>query len=243
MNYFRCLLAVDESLGNILSVLEEAGVLDDTFVVFTSDNGFSLGAHRLRSEKFSMYEESIRIPLLIRYPRLISQAKTIPQMVSSVDIAPTLLEVAGAQIPATMQGRSILPLFQQSGTVDWDKYLFYQYFHDKKTVPCYPTILGVRTEQWKYISYPELRDDIDKELYDLNEDPHEIVNLATNQEYSGKLNELKAELNRLIRETRYTEPEATPIEDFFWNLKLIVEETNFLPRTIQSLYKRLRRHI
>ena len=238
LDYFRCLLGVDESLGEVLSTLEGSGILDDTLVVFTSDNGFSLGAHRRRTEKMSMYEESIRVPLVIRYPKLVPSPMTVPQIVTSVDIAPTLLNIVGAQIPASMQGRSILPLLLPDRKANWNHPLFYQYFYDKNTAPCYPTMLGIRTEKWKYIFYPDVSEGINEELYDLTEDPHEHTNLAINQKYSEVLNQLRGELNRFKKETGYTGLAEEPIENFFWNLKLLGEESNFLPRTIKSLYNR-----
>jgi hypothetical protein len=183
------------------------GQLDNTIIVFAGDNGFFFGEHR-SGDKRLMYEESLRIPLLIRYPPMIPAGSTIQQMVLNIDMAPTFLEAAGVPVPAEMQGRSVLPLFG-SRPVNWRTSFLYEYFQEGRFLV--PTMLGVRTERWKYVTYPTLQD-LD-ELYDLQTDPHELKNLAPDPAFADKLAEMKAELERLKRETGYVappEPRAAP---------------------------------
>jgi len=200
LDYFRTLLAADEGVGRLLTTLENLGQLDSTVIVFTSDNGFLMGEHR-RVGKQLMYEESIRIPLLVRYPPLVQPRRVLEEMVLNIDLAPTLLELAGMQVPPTMQGRSLVPLLAgQPGP--WRRSFLYEYFRDER-FPI-PTMLGVRTERAKYITYPGLQD-ID-ELYDLEQDPFELSNLALEPAARLQRAEMRQELQRLLRETDYHGP-------------------------------------
>jgi arylsulfatase A-like enzyme len=196
-DYYRTLSAVDDGVGEVYKALRNKGMLDDTVIIFAGDNGFFLGEHR-HLDKRMMYEESIRIPLLMRYPKMIEQGKTIEELALNIDLAPTILDLAGVGVPSHMQGKSWRPLFEDNGG-PWRKSFLYEYFVD--LVPGIPTMVGVRTEDWKLIHYPDLND-ID-ELYDLKNDPHEINNLAMVEEYQSKKKELGNELRRLIKETGY----------------------------------------
>lgn len=200
IDYYRTLAAVDESVGKVYEALERMGQLDNTILVFAGDNGYFMGEHR-RGDKRLMYEESLRIPLLIRYPRRVAAGSTVEQMVLNIDMAPTFLEAADVQAPAEMQGRSIWPLFAGQ-TADWRISFLYEYMQDGRFQT--PPMLGVRTERWKYVTYPTLQD-LD-ELYDLQNDPYEMTNLAVDPAFAGKLAEMKAELERLKKETAYVEP-------------------------------------
>lgn len=205
LEHLRTLLAVDEGLGATLAALASVEQLDNTLVVFTSDNGFLLGAHRL-FDKRTMHEESIRVPLTLWAPGR-AQPSAPQALVSSLDIAPTLLELAGVTVPETMQGRSLAPFLTRPEAPDgWRDALLYEYFKEM-VGPGVPTILGVRTDRWKYIHYPELPHDID-ELYDLETDPFELHNLAVRPAYSGQLGVMRALLKRQLAETGY--PEAAP---------------------------------
>jgi N-acetylglucosamine-6-sulfatase len=197
LNYFRLLNAVDEGVGRILETLERHGQLDNTIVIFTSDNGYFLGEHHL-SDKRLMYEESLRIPFLMRYPRLVKPGTTVEQMVLNIDLAPTLLDLAGAPVAAHMHGRSIRPLLEGKAT-DWRRSFLYEYWVDLQ--PTIPDIVGVRTEDWKLVRYPNI-DDLD-EMYDLKNDPHEMRNLAPDPAHAEKLKDLNGELDRLMKETGY----------------------------------------
>jgi N-acetylglucosamine-6-sulfatase len=201
------LLGVDDSLGRILDALERKGVLNDTMVVFTSDHGYFYGEHGLNEERRLAYEETIRIPLVIRYPPLAMAGSTPPEMALSLDIAPTLLEVAGLQPGAEVQGRSLVPVLKKEAR-EWRTSFLIEYFTD--TV--FPRIrnmgyVAVRTSHHKYINYRELQG-MD-ELYDLDKDPYEETNIIDRSDARETLQKMQAELQRLIAETRYAAPAPT----------------------------------
>jgi len=198
------LLGVDDSLGRILDALERKGLLNDTMVVFTSDHGYFYGEHGLNEERRLAYEETIRIPLVIRYPPLAVPGSTPPEIALSLDIAPTLLEVAGLQPGAEVQGRSLVPVLKKEAR-DWRTSFLIEYFTD--TV--FPRIrnmgyVAVRTSRHKYINYRELQG-MD-ELYDLDTDPYEETNIIDRADARETLQKMQAELQRLLEQTRYTSP-------------------------------------
>ncbi len=192
LNYLRCMLGIDESVGQVLQTLEEMGVLDDTVVVFTSDNGFFLGEHR-RGDKRLAYEESIRIPLLVRYPPLARAGSVIEQMALNVDLLPTICELAGIEPPRDIHGRSLVPLLRGQARGWRDRFLYEYYI--ERWLPGIPTMLALRTERWKYITYPHI-DDLD-ELYDLRADPYEMNNLAVDPDYADVVNQMRQQLDEL----------------------------------------------
>ncbi len=196
-NYYRTLMGVDDSVGQILRTLEETGQLDNTIIVFAGDNGFFWGEHGLGDKRWA-YEESMRIPFLVRFPKMLKPGSTIDEMVLNIDLAPTLLDLAGAPIPADMQGRSWKPLLQGKHP-KWREDFLYEYFIDAEFPKAVPLIKSVRTTRWKYISYPEINDT--EELYDLRNDPYEMRNLAQDPKHSGVLKDMKARLARLLKET------------------------------------------
>ena len=162
------LLAVDDSLGRLLATLDEKGALADTVVVFTSDHGYFYGEHGLNEERRLAYEEAIRIPLLVRFPPRVRAGTLATDLVLSLDLAPTLLELAGVSAPPGMQGRSLTPIFDDAPRT-WRESFLIEYFSD--TV--FPRIrnmgyAAVRTRRHKYIEYRELQG-MD-ELYDLEAD-------------------------------------------------------------------------
>jgi N-acetylglucosamine-6-sulfatase len=188
----RALAAVDEGVGLLLKALEEANQLDNTFFIFSSDNGFFWGEHGFGDKRWA-YDESIRDPLLIRFPKLIKAGTVLDQFVLNIDIAPTLLELAGAPIPKTIQGRSLLPLLKDSKT-SWRNSFLTEYFQEKQ-FPRTPTWQAVRTERWKYINYTDLTG-MD-EFYDLKADPYEMKNLINEPDSQPALKEMRAELQKL----------------------------------------------
>jgi N-acetylglucosamine-6-sulfatase len=197
------LLAVDDSLGRILAALEKSKMLDDTVVVFTSDHGYFYGEHGLSEERRLAYEETIRIPLLVRYPPTVRAGTTPPEIALSLDLAPTLMELAGASSTAgtSYQGRSLVPLFRNSAR-DWRSSFLVEYFSD--TV--FPRVknmgyVAVRTTRHKYIEYQELEGM--NELYDLEADPYEQKNLIDAPDARGVLDSMQSELRRLTAETGY----------------------------------------
>jgi N-acetylglucosamine-6-sulfatase len=198
------LLAVDDSLGRILGGLEKGGRLDNTVVVFTSDHGYFYGEHGLSEERRLAYEEAIRIPLLVRFPPVVRAGTTPAEIALSLDLAPTLIELAGASPAAgvTSHGRSLVPIFRNSAR-DWRSSFLIEYFSD--TV--FPRIrnmgyAAVRTTSHKYIEYQELQGM--NELYDLEADPYEERNLINDPGARPTLERMQSELRRLTAETGYT---------------------------------------
>ena len=190
------LLGVDDSLGRILGVLEKAGVLDNTVVVFTSDHGYFYGEHGLNEERRLAYEETIRIPLLIRFPPRVKAGTVVPETTLTLDLAPTLMDLAGIAPLAGMEGRSLRPIFDGRAT-NWRDSFLIEYYSD--TV--FPRILkmgysAVRTTKAKYIEYRELNGM--NELYDLDADPYEEHNLIASPAHAALLKSLKGELQRLV---------------------------------------------
>jgi N-acetylglucosamine-6-sulfatase len=182
-------------------------VLNDTMVVFTSDHGYFYGEHGLNEERRLAYEETIRIPLVIRYPPLALPGSTPSEIALSLDIAPTLLEVAGLQPGAEVQGRSLVPVLKKEAR-EWRTSFLIEYFTD--TV--FPRIrnmgyVAVRTSRHKYINYRELQG-MD-ELYDLDTDPYEETNIIDRPGAQETLQKMKAELQRLIEQTSYAAPAPT----------------------------------
>ncbi|MBI4579237.1 MAG: sulfatase [Planctomycetes bacterium] len=196
MDYMRALAAVDESVGRVLDLLKEAGQLGNTIVIFAGDNGFFHGEHHGMGDKRWAYEESIRIPLLVAGPG-VPRGKLLDPMVLNVDVAPTILDLAGLAAPASVQGRSLKPLLA-GGDVPGRESFLYEYYLEE-WLPGVPTMVGVRTRDWKYVRYPEIKD-LD-ELYDLKADPIEVRNLAEDPAAKPQLDKMKAELDRLCRET------------------------------------------
>jgi len=198
MDYYRALAAVDEGIGKILAALARTGQLDDTVIVFAGDNGYFKGEHG-RGDKRLAYEEALRIPFLLRYPRLVKGGATVEQMVLNIDLAPTLLDLAGVPIPPHVQGRSMKPLLEGKSPADWRKSWLYEYWVD--LTPTIPRMVGVRTQTAKLVRYPDA-DCID-EMYDLAKDRHEMHNLANEPACAEMKRTLQAELDRLMKETGY----------------------------------------
>lgn len=201
LNYFRCVSGADDNLGRLLAALDELKLADDTVVIFTSDNGYYLGEHGL-GDKRSAYEESLRIPLLLRYPRLGVRGKVLDQLVLNIDVAPTVLDLAGVPIPTSMQGRSWKPLLEGK-PVDWRTSFFYEYFRERGYAGT-PTVLAVRTESAKLIKYPG--HDEWTELFDLKADPYETTNLANDPAHKDLRTRMEAEFARQQEAIDYVVP-------------------------------------
>jgi N-acetylglucosamine-6-sulfatase len=193
--YCETLLAVDESLGRIISHLEEKNQLDSTVLVYMGDNGFQFGDHGL-IDKRTAYEASIRVPLLIRYPEQYKN-QTVPEIIGNIDIAPTILDMAGVTAPSHMDGQSFLPLLQGKST-SWRDGLLYEYFWERN-YPHTPTIHAIRTERYKYIRYHGIWDL--NELYDMQKDPQETNNLINDPSYQKVVKDLNDTLFKLLNET------------------------------------------
>ncbi len=196
LNQLRMLAAVDEGVGQLFQALEDSRQLDNTVLIFTSDNGYFWGEHGLGDKRWA-YEESIRDPLLVRYPKLIKAGTVLEPMVLNIDIAPTVLELGGAPIPTSIQGRSLLPRFKDAKS-PWRASFLIEYFFERG-FPRVPTWQAVRTDQWKYIRYTEL-EGMD-ELYDLKADPYELKNLIHAPSAQSTLKNLQGELAKLRKQT------------------------------------------
>jgi len=201
-DYMRSLAAVDESLGRVLETLEAENLLNDTVVVFAGDNGYFHGEHGGMWDKRAAYEPSIRIPLLMRYPPLARGGSRCDAMVLNMDVAPTLLELAGVSVPGTMQGQSWLNVLK--GRPGRESFL-YEYFQEVDRRFKRPTVLAVRTKRWKYVTYP-LADKLTDELYDMKNDPQELDNMIGGAGCADVVEQMKKELERLKRKTNFRFP-------------------------------------
>jgi len=211
LNYFRCISAVDDCVGRLLDELDRCGVADNTVVILLSDNGYYLGEHGL-GDKRSAYEESLRIPLLARYPRGIPKGLVRDEMVLNLDLAPTILDFAGVPIPADMQGQSWRPL-AEGKEIPWRKAWLYEYFAERQRNSRVPDIVAVRTDSAKLITYPG-HDDW-TELFDLTKDPYETKNLYHEPSAANLRAELEAELSRLRQTLGYRVPEYVDRPDWW----------------------------
>ena len=193
-DYLGTIAAVDEGVGELLDYLDASGLADNTIVVYTSDQGFYLGEHGWYDKRF-MYEESLRTPLLIRYPDEIATDQVNENLVLNLDMTPTLLDFAGVDIPGDMQGQSLRPLLAGDDDTGWRDAIYYRYYefphgwHDVR--PHY----GVRTDRYKLIHFTG---DMDLwELYDLETDPHEMQNLYDREDYRSIRQRLHWQLDEL----------------------------------------------
>jgi len=205
----RMMASVDEGVGAILGTLERQGKLDDTFIVFLGDNGYFFGEHALGPERRFAYEEGIRSPFLVRYPRKVKAGTRRRELVICQDIAPTLIELAGGKPGAQIQGRSLLPLLTgkragkpTSKHAGWRKSFLVEYWAEQAM----PWLVGmtykaVRTDHYKYIHWVNRGSagELD-ELYDLERDPYELKNLNRSRAYAPVRDKLRRELRKLVTE-------------------------------------------
>ena len=211
-SYWAVIKSVDDSLGRIIAVLEETGQLDNTLLIFGGDNGFFLGEHGMM-DKRTAHEESLRVPLLVRYPSLVKPGTVINKTVLNIDLAPSILDICGASQLPNIHGRSWKPLLEGDSR-DWRSSWFYEYNYEVQ-FPYTPNVRAVRTDEWKYIHYPHGDGSPDRhlsELYDLQNDPLERKNLINDPNYADKVAELKAELASLLQETGAV-PDPMPLDE------------------------------
>jgi arylsulfatase A-like enzyme len=197
LDYLRHVKGADENLGRLLDTLDELGIADDTVVVYTSDNGYFLGEHGL-GDKRALYEESLRIPMLARYPRLFGKGLLVDEMVLNIDLAPTFLDLAGVPIPPEMQGLSWKALAAGQKPANWRKSFLAEYFRELGDTP---TCVGIRTTDAKLVKYadhPEWT-----EVFDLAADPYELKNLAADPSVTAALS---AEFDALVKAVNYAVP-------------------------------------
>lgn len=200
-DYAKTVKSLDENVGRVLDYLEEEGLTDNTVIIYTSDQGFYMGEHGWFDKRF-MYEESFSTPLVMQLPEGFSKRGTIEGLVQNIDFAPTMLQLAGIEVPADMQGVSLLPLLEKKREPkEWRKSLYYHYY-EYPGVHAVKRHYGVKTDRYKLIHF---YDDIDVwELYDLKNDPTEMHNLYGNEGYEEITTELHEELERL--QEQYDDP-------------------------------------
>jgi arylsulfatase A-like enzyme len=193
-DYLGCVKAVDESVGRLLKYLDDEGLAENTIVVYTSDQGFYLGEHGWFDKRW-IFEESLRAPLLVRWPGVVKPGSTNGELVSNLDFAETFLEAAGLPVPADMQGRSLVPLLAGRTPGHWRKSFYYEYFEYPQPHHVQPHH-GLVTSRYKLVRFD--RPDIDTwELFDREKDPHELKSVYDDPAYAGVVAELKQELGRL----------------------------------------------
>jgi len=202
-DYLRCIASVDENLGRVLKYLDDTGLSKNTVVVYSSDQSFFLGDHGWFDKRW-MYEQSARMPLLVRWPGVVKPGSVNRDLTQNLDFGETFLEIAGAPIPPDMQGRSLVPLLKGHTPTNWRKSIYYHYWE-------YPGAhsvrrhFGVRTARYKLIHYYNLGE---WELFDMNKDPDELHSVYADPAYADTVKQLKTELTRLQKLYRDDHPTA-----------------------------------
>lgn len=206
-DYLGCVKAVDESVGRVLALLDEEGLADNTIVVYASDQGFYLGEHGWFDKRW-IFEESLRTPLLVRWPGVTPSGSVNRDLVSNVDFAETFLDLAGVSVPGEMQGRSLVPVLAGRTPGDWRQAFYYQYYEYPKPHHVHPHY-GVVTDRYKLVHfYPP---DADYwELFDRQQDPQELRSVYGQADYAAAQSELHQQLDRLRKELHV--PDQDPPE-------------------------------
>lgn len=198
-DYLRCIASVDDNIGRLLDYLDESGLARNTIVVYSSDQGFYLGDHGWYDKRW-MYEESLRMPLIVRWPGAVRPGSENGHLVQNLDFAQTFLDMAGVPAPADMQGRSLVPLLRGRSPEDWRKSIYYHY----REYPAWHMVhrhYGVRTDRYKLIRFYQIGE---WELFDLQKDPNELHNRYDDPAYASVREELEAELERLLKQYNET---------------------------------------
>lgn len=208
-DYLRCVQSVDDNVGRVLDYLDSEGLAKNTIVIYTSDQGFFLGDHGFFDKRL-MYEESLRMPFLIRYPSAIRPASVSGDILLNIDFAPTFLDYAGVKVPAEMQGRSFRANLEGRTPKNWRTSMYYRYWMHNSNDHHVPGHYGIRTKQYKLVYYygkplgmrganpPDTPPEW--ELFDIQKDPREMKNLYHDPAYRGVVDQLKTELDRLQKE-------------------------------------------
>lgn len=203
-DYLATAMSVDESIGRVMEYLEEIGELDNTVIVYTSDQGFFLGEHGWFDKRF-MYEECLRMPFVIRYPKMIKAGSTSKAICMNVDFGPTFLDLAGIEVPSEMQGRSFRKVLEKKGRIPagWREAAYYHYYE----YPAEHSVkrhYGIRTSDCKLIHF---YNDIDQwEMYDMKADPQEMRNVYDDPAYAGKRAQMHSILEQVQQEYEDTDP-------------------------------------
>ena len=205
-DYLATAMSVDESIGRVMEYLEEIGELDNTVIVYTSDQGFFLGEHGWFDKRF-MYEECLRMPFVIRYPKMIKAGSTSKAICMNVDFGPTFLDLAGIEVPSEMQGRSFRKVLEKKGRIPagWRKAAYYHYYE----YPAEHSVkrhYGIRTSDCKLIHF---YNDIDQwEMYDMKADPQEMRNVYDDPAYADK----RAQMHRILEQVQQEYEDTDPCE-------------------------------
>ncbi len=198
-DYLRTIASVDDNIGELIEHLEQRGLLENTVIIYTSDQGFFLGEHGWYDKRF-MYEESIGIPFIVRYPKLFPAGSVRSEMILNLDVAPTVLDIAGVPIPDHVQGKSFLSLFSPGKEWNWRTSLYYHYYEYPHGWHKVKRHYGIRTERYKLIHF--YNDTDEWELYDLRQDPNEMNNVISSPDYADIREDLHKELRRLQQHYR-----------------------------------------
>ncbi|MDP6354402.1 MAG: sulfatase [Planctomycetota bacterium] len=204
-DYLRCVQSVDDNLGRVLDYLDETGLAKNTIVIYSSDQGWYLGDHGWYDKRW-MYQESLIMPLIVRWPETIKPGSVNEDIVSNLDFAETFLDLAGVEIPPDMQGRSIVPLLKGQKPADWRKSFYYHYYE----FPGAHSVnrhYGVTTGHYKLIKFYHKKE---WELFDLTKDPNELSSVYENPEYAQVKKTLEVELDRLRKQYQLPEEEPVP---------------------------------
>jgi len=202
-DYLRCVQSVDDNIGRVLKYLDDTGLADDTVVIYSSDQGWYLGEHGWYDKRW-MYEESLVMPLVIRWPGVVEPGSINEDIVSNLDFAETFLDIAGATIPDDMQGNSFLPILKGSTPADWRK-TFYYHYYEFPGAHSVARHYGVTDGHYKLINFYENKD---WEMFDLTADPNELQSIYGRKEYAGIQSRLEKELARLRK--YYNVPKKDP---------------------------------
>ena len=194
-NYLRCIKGVDENVGRLMNTLKANGLADNTIVIYSSDQGFYVGDHGWYDKRW-MYEESLKMPLIVKWPGVTKPGTVNDKMVQNLDYAETFLEAAKAKIPADMQGKSLVPLLKGQSPTDWRNSIYYHYY-EYPSVHMVPRHYGIRTERFKLMHFYEFDE---WEFYDLKTDPDELTNLYENPKYAKRIAETKLQLSQLRKD-------------------------------------------
>ena len=192
--YIRCVAAIDDNVKRVIDQLRAEGTLDNTLVIYTSDQGYWLGQHNMHDKRLIL-EESLKMPLIVRYPKEIKTGSVNKHLGMNIDFGPTMLDYAGVAIPSVMQGVSLRPLLQGNTPADWRTSIFYAYYNRS------PKHWGIRTDRYKLIRFPDTEM---VEFYDLQEDPQEMYNRGSEPGYRKQIATTQKQLNSLMTEVGVT---------------------------------------
>ncbi|MDH3584813.1 MAG: sulfatase [Phycisphaerae bacterium] len=191
-NYLRCVRGVDDSVGTLVATLDHLGLTDNTVVIYCSDQGFYIGDHGWYDKRW-MYDESLKMPLIVKWPGVTRPGSRNRALVQNIDYAETFLAMAGAPIPKDMQGASLVPLLKGKRPADWRKSIYYHYY-EYPSVHMVPRHYGIRTERYKLMHFYQFDE---WEFYDLQTDPDELQNLYNSSDHAATIARVKKQLQGL----------------------------------------------